>query len=119
MKNLLLIFVVCSVFFSCNKKAAETPRRQYSKFWKKDIIVDSTLSIRAIEVIDGNIYYASGDGKNGIILDDGTLVHGLVYNDSIDYAFRASAFSGKNLFFMSIESPALLYKLDYHKRNKA
>ncbi len=118
MKNLLFTIVIISVLFSCNKKE-EIPQRQYTKFWKKDIIVDSTLNIRAIEVIDGNIYYASGDGKNGIILDNGMRVNGLVYIDTLDYSFRSSAFNGKNLFFMSIESPALIYKLDYHKKNKA
>ncbi|MEH6535721.1 MAG: oxidoreductase [Psychroserpens sp.] len=117
MKSLLPIIVIISVLFSC-KNNDEIPQRQYTKFWKKDIIVDSTLNIRAIEVIDGNIYYASGDGKNGIILDDGSLVTGLVHSDSLKYSFRSSAFNGKNLFYMSIESPALIYKLDYHQKNK-
>ncbi|SDH26181.1 WD40/YVTN/BNR-like repeat-containing protein [Winogradskyella thalassocola] len=117
MKNMLFIIVMISFLFSC-KKQEEIPQRQYAKFWKKDIIVDSTLSIRAFEVIDGNVYYASGDGKNGIILEDGSRVHGLVYSDTMDYAFRSSAFNERNLFFMSIESPALIYKLDYHKNNE-
>lgn len=120
MKNLLAIIVISFVLLSCNtKNTTEIPHREYTKFWKNDIIVDSTLSIRAIEVIDGNTYYASGDGENGIILEDGSRVSGLVYSDTMDYTFRSSAFNGKNLFFMSIESPALLYKLDYHKSNKA
>ncbi len=117
MKPIIFALLFISVLFSCGKK--ETIKtKQYNRFWKKDVRIDSTYNVRAIEIIDENIYYASGDGKNGILLKDGSLATGLVYNDTLKYSFRSSAFNGKALFFMSIESPALVFKLDYHKNNK-
>jgi photosystem II stability/assembly factor-like uncharacterized protein len=118
MKNCFII-VACVLFvFSC-KKNDKVNSRKVAKVWIKNIIEDSTLNIRAFEEIDGNIYYASGNGENGVLMNDGTTVKGLVHNDTMSTAFRSMAFNGTSLFFLSIESPALVYKLDYHKKNKA
>lgn len=129
MKYTLLVLIVLSCFFySCKNENEEqnslsneiiNKSSGFTKLWKKDIKVDSTLSVRAIEIINDDIYYSSDSGQNGIIFSNGAFLTGLVHNDSIKYSFRSSSFSGKNLFFMSINSPALLYKLDYNANAKS
>lgn len=111
MRFLFVCLLLLCLFFSCKKEEKQT--RTYSKVWVKDILKDSTLSVRAFQSINEDLYYASGDGKNGIVLRYGSLVSGLMYNDSLKSSFRSSSFNGKNLFFLSILSPAVLYKLDY------
>ena len=119
MKNLFVVLIILS-FLSCEQQKKEEilSSRELSRIWVKDILKDSTLSIRTFEEIDGNIYYAAHEGKAGVLLNDGSRVTDLYKYDSILPSFRASAFNGKNLFYLSIESPALIYKLDYHENNK-
>lgn len=127
MRSILLVLVVVLSFYSCKSKD-EQPKivaselnnesKVFTKFRRKDVLVDSSLSIRAIEVINNDVYYSSDNGENGIKMGNGFSVKGLVHNDSIDYSFRSSSFNGKNLFFMSINSPALVYKLDYNKQTQ-
>ncbi|WP_299526807.1 oxidoreductase [Winogradskyella sp.] len=90
--------------------------RKITRIWIKEVLVDSTLSIRTIQEIDSNIYYGAQNGKIGISLKNGARVSDLKQKDSIFPSFRSSAFNGHNLFYMSIESPALLYKIEKNDR---
>lgn len=75
--------------------------------------IDST-SIRAIQVIDSEtLYFAGSNGKIGFTNDAGKnwSTHQIVYRDTIIPNFRSIAFNGKDVFAMSIENPALLYKI--------
>ncbi len=120
MRNLLLLLVVVTVF-SCGKKNKSeiVNQRKLSRIWIKDILKDSTLSIRTIQEIDGDIYYGAQEGKRGIYLRDGSVATDLMIKDSVLPSFRSSAFNGKNLFYLSIASPALLFKLDYNNDVRA
>lgn len=119
MKNLFILVLILSFLGCGNQKKVEIMnQRELSRIWIKDILLDSTLSIRTIQEIDSDVYYGAQNGKTGIILEDGSRVTDLYRYDSIYPSFRSSAFNGKNLFYLSIESPALIYKLDYHKNNK-
>lgn len=114
MKQIVFALVVI-VFFSCKQEDKFVPR-DISRMWIKDIIVDTTLSIRTIEIIDKNIYYAANDGNFGISLNEGSRVVDKYLHDSTAISFRSSAYNGKDLFIMSIESPALLYKVSKEDR---
>ena len=117
MKRITFVLIVI-VFFSCKKEDKFIPRN-ISKMWIKDIIIDTTLSIRTIEIIDNNIYYAANNGNFGIYLDEGSRVKDIYTKDSIAISFRSSAYNNKDLFIMSIENPALIYKISKEERVNA
>lgn len=83
----------------------------------EDFLIKNT-SIRAIEIIDDtSIWFA---GSNGIY---GKIINGKVQIDSINKEngknlnFRSIAFNGKDIFLLSIENPAILYKINPFKKN--
>ncbi len=117
MKQIAFVLLVI-VFFSCKQEDKFVPRN-ISRMWIKDIIVDTTLSIRAIEIIDKNIYYAANEGNFGISLEDGGRVIDIYTKDSVAISFRSSAFNNKDLFIMSVETPALIYKISKEERVNA
>ena len=108
MKYILYAALILSTL-SCKPKEEFIPR-EFSKIWTQDILKDSLLSIRAIELADNNVYYAANKGRYGVVLDDGSLVKDLVAYDSITPSFRAAAYTPKDFFIISIANPALIYK---------
>jgi hypothetical protein len=113
MRSICLLILILS-FSSCKRqKTIEIEQqRTLSRIWIKDILLDSTLSVRTIQEIDSNLYYGAQNGNVGIVLNNGARVSDLYGYDSIFPSFRASAFNGKSLFYLGIESPTLLYKLE-------
>ncbi len=109
MNRLLLFFFCGCLAISCKKEYR--PRNIY-KITIQEFKIDST-SIRAITVIDENIiHFAGSNGKVGFTLDAGKTwnIKTIKYQDSILSHFRSIAINGKNIFTLSIENPALLYK---------
>ncbi|WP_406683105.1 oxidoreductase [Seonamhaeicola sp. MEBiC1930] len=115
MKKLLLLLYVVVCCISCEKKIG-FQKRDVSRIWVKDIIKDSTLSIRAIELIDKDVYYAANDGNFGISLNEGSRVIDKYSKNNKLISFRSSAYNGKDLFILSIESPALVYKIEKEEK---
>lgn len=74
-------------------------------------IFSDSVSIRAIEVMNGSIGFAANKGVYGIVdtATDQVKTQTKVY-DSILPHFRAVAHTTSNFFMLSVESPALLYK---------
>jgi len=75
--------------------------------------IDST-SIRAIIAIDSNtVYYAGSNADFGFTNNTGKTWTKQFFNfqDSIKPHFRSLATNGSDFFVMSIENPALLYKI--------
>ena len=69
-------------------------------------------SIRAIEVVnDSTVWFAGSNGKFGRIINSKIEMDSIIFNDK-PVNFRSAAFNGKNIFILSIESPALLFKID-------
>lgn len=116
--RIVLVLLVFVVFNSC-KKEKSFKSREISGLWIKDILNDSLLSIRTIELIDSNVYYAANNGRYGIVLEDGSLVTDKLSKDSIVPSFRSSSFNNKSLFIMSISNPVLIYKYDKVERVNA
>ncbi|OZV68102.1 WD40/YVTN/BNR-like repeat-containing protein [Winogradskyella aurantia] len=112
---LILFSLGCDQQIKTEKKT----QRKLSNIWIEDILLDSILSTRTIDVIDSNVYYGAQDGRIGAFLEDGRHVSDRYHLDSIYPSFRSSAFNGKSLFYLSIESPTLLYKIEKNQKLNA
>ncbi len=117
-----IIILVC--LMSC-KEEKHLERRDISKVEIETLIQDSLLNVRALDI---NNYkegiFATSDARMGIIFEEadwrkknGEKVHAIVTDsvylkyDSIVPNFRALSNSGKDVYLLSIGSPALLYKI--------
>ncbi len=70
-------------------------------------------SIRAIEVInDSTVWFAGSNGKIGRIINDEIQIESVKKVNNKLLNFRSIAFNGKNIFILSIENPAILYKIE-------
>lgn len=69
-------------------------------------------SIRAIEVIDDStLWFAGANGRYGRIVNDQLEIDSISH-EGRNPSFRSIAYNGKHIFILSIEDPALLYKID-------
>ncbi|WP_151893891.1 WD40/YVTN/BNR-like repeat-containing protein [Patiriisocius marinistellae] len=103
------IFLVLSVtlFFSCTSEM----RQPFTTVTITEILSDS-LSVRAISPQDANsVWFAANRGVVGLI--DGKIpkIATVKYEDVV-LNFRAIAKTEKAVFVLSIENPAVLYKMD-------
>lgn len=77
-----------------------------------DIFEIKNTSIRAIEVVnDTTVWFAGTDGKFGRIINSKVEMDSIIYEDTA-LNFRSIGFNGKHIFILSIENPAILYKID-------
>ena len=110
MKNIIVLFI-CILCFSCNTEKSKE-KRNISKIEFKTILEDSTLSIRAIEILDiDNLAFAANN--NTYALYNGstdTWLISKIEQDSLDIEFRAIANNSVDFFMISVGNPALLYK---------
>jgi photosystem II stability/assembly factor-like uncharacterized protein len=109
-----VLILVALIFCACNK--AYQPRNIES-LTIKEFKMDST-SIRAIQIVnDTTMYYAGSRGDVGFTNNDGSSwsTEYLLYKDSMAPHFRSLATNGNQLFALSIENPALVYKISNHK----
>lgn len=77
-------------------------------------------SIRAIVAVDEQtVYYAGSSGDVGFTNDGGKTWarEFLFYQDTIKPNFRSIAKNGTDIFALSIENPALLYKISQQKKS--
>lgn len=110
MRNIVLVIlgVIC---FSCGNEKAEN-KRPLKKIEIEQIFQDSTLSIRAIEILDNaSIAFAANNNTYGLynINSDEWLTSQIVY-DSLDLEFRSITTNNEDFFMMSVGNPALLFK---------
>ncbi len=109
--GLILLFIMVAV--SCENAKDVT----FSEVKIIPVFTDS-LSIRAIAPInESTVWFAANNGIVGLI--DGTTpkIATVRYQDSI-LNFRAIAKTANSVFVISIENPAVLYKID-HTNNEA
>ncbi len=110
MKRIITIIFTFLFFVAC--KQAYQPRN-IDKITIKEFKIEGA-SIRAIEVLDkDNIVYATSNGSIGYFSDDkkNKSIYKPVYQDSIIPNFRSIAVNNEAIFALSIENPALLYKI--------
>ncbi len=76
-----------------------------------ETIYEDSLSIRAIEIMDGSLAFAANKGVFGAIdLKNNKTRVNIQQNDSILPEFRAVAHTSTDFFMLSVANPALLYK---------
>ncbi|KRP29233.1 MAG: oxidoreductase [Cryomorphaceae bacterium BACL22 MAG-120619-bin32] len=110
MKSISILFFAFLLMTACQQKYI--PRNLTSINIQK-FKIDST-SIRAIVAIDSNtVYYAGSNGDFGFTKNNGKTwtKQFFSFQDSIKPHFRSFATNGIDFFVLSIENPALLYKI--------
>ncbi len=76
-----------------------------------EIIFTDTLSIRAIELMDGSLAFAANKGTYGLVdLRSNQVKTSIQHYDSIFPEYRAVAHTSSDFFMLSAGNPALLYK---------
>lgn len=107
MKPISYIFMILIVLSSCGKA------EKYSLFTSVGVktIYEDSISIRAIEIMDGSLAFAANNGVFGSVdLTTGQVRTNFQKYDSIFPEFRAVAHTATDFFMLSVGSPALLYK---------
>ena len=116
MKNLVLILLAVSLFFSCLQKEKNISQRTITKVVIETLMQDSKLNVRAIEINQqGNLGFAGANGEmgfNSITASEEKIVFLKQAYDTITPNFRSFAYANKASFALSIVSPALLYKME-------
>lgn len=110
MRKLVLIILAFGCL-SC-QDGNETKKRDFSKIEFKTILEDSTLSIRAIEILDKeSLAFAANNNTYGLYnsVANKWLIS-KIEQDSLDLEFRAIANNSVDFFMISVGNPALLYK---------
>jgi len=113
MKQIIFIITLLTCFTSCEKKEkVELKVYDFNTLSIKNIHVDSTLSVRAIEVLDdGSLGFAGNNNTFGLYnVNTELLTISKQEQDSLDIAFRAVSHNTTDFFMLSIGSPTLLYK---------
>lgn len=105
----LLIFTTL-VILSCKTKEV-FKSRDISKVEIEILLQDSLLNVRALEVNEGRVSGISSTGKwYTFFLNENDTIIGLETLGSLNY--RSCVFQNNTFFYLSIESPAKLYKGD-------
>lgn len=100
-----------SLFYSLLLLTTFVLKAQESPKYLKHFDLKKT-SIRAIEVVnDSTLWFAGANGRYGRIVNEQLEIDSISHEDRLP-AFRSIAFNGKHVFLLSIEDPALLYKID-------
>ena len=107
----ILILLFIGVAVSC-ENAKEF---KFSEVKITPVFTDS-LSVRAIAPMDENaVWFAANKGIVGLIDGENKKAATVKYGDSI-LNFRSISKTSKSIFILSIENPAVLYKMDYSNR---
>jgi photosystem II stability/assembly factor-like uncharacterized protein len=110
MKRLLLVLIIVSMF-SC-KEEPSFISRDFSKVEFETVLEDSTLSVRAIDILnDGSLAFAANNNTFGLYNEaSNTWNISKQEYDSLDIQFRAVAHTSTDFFMLSVANPALLFK---------
>ncbi|MCG9972664.1 WD40/YVTN/BNR-like repeat-containing protein [Christiangramia crocea] len=112
-------FLLVLLVFSCKndpkKNGAENIDTSKPKYYEsvetEILLVDDSLSVRAIEVIGENLAFAGNNGKYGLYNSaNNTWKTNVQRFDTITPDFRAVASTANDFFMLSVANPALLYK---------
>lgn len=109
--KVFLYLVLLAAFFSC-KNDVEKTRRVFTSVEFEDIYNDTTLSVRAIELLnDKSLAFAANNGVFGLYKPKSkSWMTSIQKYDALDIQFRAVAHTSSDFFMLSVENPALLYK---------
>lgn len=105
--RIYLLFIFPFFFISCAQKQGS---HHFSSV-AVDVLYEDSLSIRAIEIMDGSLAFAANKGIYGLIdLKTNSVKTNVQLHDSVLPEFRAVTHTATDFFMLSIANPALLYK---------
>ena len=89
----------------------------YSQSFKIDTLLTDKISIRALQIWDGKVWYAGTDSKFGYVsLKDSADKKQLILSEK-NLQFRTLAQNTKNFYVINIESPAYFFEIDKNTLN--
>ena len=102
------VILLVILLVSCSESVQHKPFNSV----KIETIYSDSISIRAIELMGNNVAFAANKGTFGTV----DLISGKIRANVQKYhtgipAFRSVAHTSTDFFMLSIESPALLYKI--------
>lgn len=108
----LLIFSL--LFISCKNETK--PIRNFTSI-SEEIIYGDSISIRAIDIVDNELWFSGNNGKYGAIdLNTNKIFNGKIEKDSLSLEFRSIAKTKDATFVLSVANPALLYRISNDKK---
>ena len=117
MKKFLITLSIALSLFSCKKDEAKkevvfTPR-DISEVEIGLLIKDSTLNVRALELVKGyeGLFFLTSNGEGGMIDEDEVVYPIEIDEEKEELNFRAFASTSEAGFALSVASPAYLYKI--------
>lgn len=99
MKKLSLLLLLISIF-------------GYSQKFKIDTLLTDKISIRAIQVWDGKVWYSGTDSKFGFVNLKNRYDKKQILLSDKKLQFRTLAQNKKNFYAINIESPAYFFQID-------
>ncbi|WP_019668709.1 WD40/YVTN/BNR-like repeat-containing protein [Eudoraea adriatica] len=103
----LFLIIILFIVYSCSH-AVKKPNFTEVKV---EVLYEDSLSIRAIELMNGSLGFAANKGVFGTIdLQTKTVRTNIQKYDSLLPEFRAIAHTSTDFFMLSVANPALLYK---------
>ena len=99
MKKLSALFLLVSTFF-------------YSQKFKIDTLLNDKISIRAIQLWDGKVWYAGTDSKFGFVNMNNKADKKQIVISQKPLQFRTLAQNKKHFYAINIESPAYFFQID-------
>ncbi|WP_299252576.1 oxidoreductase [uncultured Lacinutrix sp.] len=117
MKKFLITLSIALSLFSCKKdevkKEVVFMPRDISEVEIGLLLKDSTLNVRAIELVNGyeGLFFLTSTGKGGMIGEEEIVFPIEIDNDNEKLNFRAFASTNEAGFALSVASPAYLYKI--------
>lgn len=89
----------------------------YSQSFKIDTLLTDKISIRALQIWEGKVWYAGTDSKFGYVsLKDSADKKQLILSEK-NLQFRTLAQNTKNFYVINIESPAYFFEIDKNTLN--
>jgi photosystem II stability/assembly factor-like uncharacterized protein len=112
MRGFFVMICALVLLSSCKNEIKKVKPKAFSDVAIETIFQDSTLSIRAIELLaDNSLAFAANNGTFGLYnVKDATWMTSQQAHDSLNLQFRAVAHTNTDFFMLSVENPALLYK---------
>ena len=117
MKQIVQVIIICTFIFSCKEKTKYLPRN-ISKVEIKTHSLDSSLSIRALDINkEDKVFFLTSNGFGGVIYNseydkETNVIYPIpMAHDSVKNNFRAVSSTRKNGFALTIGTPARLYKM--------
>ncbi|TVZ27718.1 sortilin (neurotensin receptor 3) [Gillisia sp. Hel_I_86] len=98
------------LIIGCNSKEKKTAPSYYTSV-EVEIILEDSISVRAIELMGKNLAFATNNGIYGMYNSQkDTWKTNIQKYDTLVPEFRAVASTSTNFFMLSVANPALLYK---------